>query len=264
MRTVAPKPMTAPAASSRFLVRVLPSVESATQVALGELCDLVAAEPRALVSFATGGTFTAMLQALDRAVSAGRCRLDQVHATHLDEYLGFAPVQHGGMVHELCTACPSLRVLLQRGQFLPVPGEGTAAAIARHEAQLRELGGPRLQFLGIGRNGHVAFNEPGARFDAGFHVTDLAETTRKDAAQRFAPAPVPFRAVTAGIASILAAKRLILCAYGAGKAPAVKAMLEGPIGSDCPASAIRTHRDVLVLLDPAAASGLTNTAVQHG
>ena len=99
--------MTPSAGSQRFLVRVLPSPEAATQIALGELVSLLAQEPRALISFATGGTFTAMLQELDRAVTAQRCRLDDAHATHLDEYLGFSPEQHGGMVHELCAACPS-------------------------------------------------------------------------------------------------------------------------------------------------------------
>lgn len=235
-------------------VRILPSAHAALDLVLGELRALLLAPTPQLLSFATGNTYTAMLQKLDAEVQAGRLRLDRLFATHLDEYLGFGVDQPGGMVHELITACPSLRQLLQQERFLPVPNDGADASLQAHKTRLQQLGGIALQLLGIGRNGHLAFNEPGTPFELGFHRTTLAATTREDARTRFAPAEVPHQAVTSGIADVMSARRLLLCAFGAGKAPAVKAMLRGEVGPHCPASAIRRHGNVLVLLDREAAS----------
>lgn len=238
---------------------MLRNSEAACEVALGELRALAAGPARALVSFATGATFTPMLQWLHGEVVAGRIPLDRLLATHLDEYEGYAPHQPGSMVHELCTACPSLETMLRHGSFLPVPTTGDPDSLAAHEARIQQLGGVALQYLGIGRNGHLAFHEPGVPFDRGLHVAELSATTRDDAVGRFQPAPVPARAVTSGVATILAARRLVLCAFGRGKAAAVRAMLEGEIGPACPASAVRLHGNALVLLDREAASLLTTS-----
>jgi len=235
-------------------VRVFATREGALAVALEELRRTVQRGNEPLVCFATGATFTSMLQRLHAELVAGRVGTNAFHATHLDEYLGFAPTRPGGMVHELEQACPALATMRAAGRFLPVPCDGTRESMLLHEQRLRALGGVRLQFLGIGRNGHLAFNEPGTPFESGFHVTELAATTRQDAAPRFAPNPVPTHAVTSGLATVLGAERLVLCAFGKGKAPAVKAMLDGPVSVQCPASVLRRHPNVLVLLDREAAS----------
>lgn len=235
-------------------VRVFATREGALAVALEELRRTVQRGHDPLVCFATGATFTTMLQRLHTELGARRIAADGFHATHLDEYLGFAPTRPGGMVHELEQACPALTEMRTSGRFLPVPCDGTRESMLLHEQRLRALGGVKMQFLGIGRNGHLAFNEPGTAFESGFHVTELAATTRQDAAPRFAPNPVPTHAVTSGIATILGAERLVLCAFGAGKAPAVKAMLDGPVAVQCPASVLRRHPNVLVLLDREAAA----------
>lgn len=238
-------------------VRILNHAAEAVPLLLAEVETLAARPGRPLLGFATGGTFTAFFRALADELATKRLDASRLVATHLDEYLGFGPERFGGMVHELCEGCPPLRDWLARGAFVPVPHDGAPASIAAHEARLCALGGVQLQFLGIGRNGHLAFNEPGTPFDSGFHVTQLAETTRHDARARFAPDEPPTQAVTSGLATILGAKRLVLCAFGAAKAPAVKAMLQGPIDPACPASLLRRHGDAHVLLDPAAAAELT-------
>ena len=236
-------------------VRLLENPAAALPVLLDEVRALLAKQPRPLLGFATGGTFTAFLQALQLELANGRLAgADTLLATHLDEYIGFPPDGVGGMVHELGTACPHLLHMLARGTFFPVPHDDDAASIRAHEQRLQRAGGVQLQFLGIGRNGHLAFNEPGTAFDSGFHATTLAATTREDARARFRPAEPPTRAVTSGIATILLAKRLVLCAFGKAKAAAVAAMLQGPIDVACPASVVRTHGNVLVLLDREAAS----------
>lgn len=241
-------------------VRVLANAEAAVPILLDEIRRATAqratAKGPALVGFATGGTYTAMLKALGAELDSGRIDARSFVATHLDEYLGYPPERRGGMVHELGTNCPALLAMLRAGTFFPVPHVDADRALRAHEELLQRAGGVKLQFLGIGRNGHLAFNEPGTPFESGFHRTRLAETTREDARARFAPAEPPREAVTSGLATILAADRLVLCAFGAAKAEAVAAMLRGEVSVVCPASVLRQHRNVLVLLDREAAQGL--------
>jgi glucosamine-6-phosphate deaminase len=235
-------------------VRILPDAAEAVPILLDEVRALLAGAGSALLGLATGGTFRPFLRAFAAALAAGQLMgQERLLVTHLDEYLGFPPERQGGMVHELVTCCPPLQHLLRRGAFLPVPHVADPAALAAHEERLARAGGVGLQFLGVGRNGHLAFHEPGVPFDRGFHVAELAAVTRDDARAHFAPAEPPTHAVTSGVATILAARRLLLCAFGRAKAAAVAAMLHGPIEPACPASALRQHGNALVLLDREAA-----------
>ncbi|MBQ3419752.1 MAG: glucosamine-6-phosphate deaminase [Erysipelotrichaceae bacterium] len=112
-----------------------------------------------------------------------------------------------------------------------------------------------IQVLGIGSDGHIAFNEPGTPFDSITHVTDLLEPTIKDNARffDFDMNKVPHQAVTQGIATIMRAKKIILIATGENKAEAVKAMVEGEIQEACPASILQKHDNVVVVVDESAA-----------
>ena len=241
-------------------VRVLEAADAAVSVLLDELRTTIGASSRPLISFATGGTYAAFFRALDAELQSGRIDSAGFIGTHLDEYIAFEPNRRGGMMHELTLRCPALRDMLARGAFFPVPCHGAEGSMRAHEERIERAGGIKLQLLGIGRNGHVAFNEPGAPTDQGFHVTTLADVTRADAAPTFVPDEPPRRAVTAGLGSITGADRVVMCAFGKGKADAVKAMLEGEVGESCPASALRAHPNLLVLLDPEAASSLDVTA----
>ena len=132
------------------------------------------------------------------------------------------------------------------------------AECARYEREVRDAS-ISLQILGIGSNGHIAFNEPGTQFDSITRVVELSEQTRSDNARFFvAGHSVPTRAMTQGIATILAASKLLLVAFGAGKASAVAQAVEGPVSGAVPASAIRLHPNVTVVLDPLASQQLTN------
>lgn len=240
-------------------VRILPTAAHALPLLMDELRGTQLR--RGLLGLATGATFQPFLQALGEELRTGRMRAEELHATHLDEYLGFPPERQGGMVHELGTNCPPLLELLARGRFFPVPHDGEPAALKAHELRVHRAGGVQLQLLGIGRNGHVAFNEPGTPFESGFHVTTLAPTTREDARTRFAPGEPPTHAVTSGLQTVLGARKLVLCAFGKQKAKAVAAMLQGEITTACPASVLRRHTNVLVCLDKEAASELVG---HHG
>lgn len=112
-----------------------------------------------------------------------------------------------------------------------------------------------LQILGIGRNGHIGFNEPGTSFDVKTHVVDLEPSTIDANARFFASRDeVPTQAISMGISEILKSKQILLVAYGKEKAEAVKAMIEGPVTENVPASVLQNHPNVVVIIDEAAAS----------
>jgi glucosamine-6-phosphate deaminase len=128
------------------------------------------------------------------------------------------------------------------------------AAAWEYERTVRALS-VDLQLVGIGRNGHIGFNEPGTPFTSSTHVVTLTAATRRDNAARFGSIrAVPRRAVTQGIATIAAAAQIVLVATGSAKATAVAAALDGPVTSSCPASALRLHPHVTVVADSAALS----------
>lgn len=115
-----------------------------------------------------------------------------------------------------------------------------------------------LQVLGIGSDGHIGFNEPGAPFDSTTHLMELTEQTRSDNARFFENDinKVPTKAITMGLATIMRAKKIVVIATGANKADAVYGMLKGPKTTECPASILQDHADVVVILDKDAASKL--------
>ncbi|MCB9877296.1 MAG: 6-phosphogluconolactonase [Planctomycetes bacterium] len=245
-------------------MQVVANADAAVPLLLSEVRNVLARGNLPLISFATGGTFGAFFRALATEVQQGRISTTEFIGTHLDEYIAYEPQRRGGMVHELTLRCPPLREMLARGTFLPVPCHGAEGSMRAHEERLQRAGGVKLQLLGIGRNGHIAFNEPGTPLDTRFHVTELAESTRLDARSRFVPDEPPKRAVTSGVQTILGGERLVLCAFGQAKAEAVRSMLHGDVSSACPASVLQRHPNALVLLDTEAASLLEGNAAAAG
>ncbi len=128
-----------------------------------------------------------------------------------------------------------------------------------YERAITDAGGIDLQVLGIGRTGHIGFNEPGSSFASLTRVKTLTEQTRLDNA-RFFPSleDVPTHCVTPGLGTIMRAKRLVLLAFGEAKADAVAGAVEGPVTSSLPGSAIQLHQHVTVILDDAAAANLAH------
>jgi glucosamine-6-phosphate deaminase len=117
----------------------------------------------------------------------------------------------------------------------------------RYEREIREAGGLELTFLGLGRNGHIGFNEPGTSFDARTRVVTLTESTRKANADLFPDENVPTHAITMGIATILESKRIVLLVAGNGKETALERLQSREVTTDFPASALSNHADVRVL-----------------
>ena len=126
---------------------------------------------------------------------------------------------------------------------------------ARYDALIASLGGADLQLLGLGRNGHIGFNEPSDSFAAGTHCVELTESTIEANKRFFASADdVPRRAYTMGIGTIMRAKKILVVASGADKAEAVRAVCRGEIKPQVPGSVLQLHPDVIVIADEAAAS----------
>jgi glucosamine-6-phosphate deaminase len=124
---------------------------------------------------------------------------------------------------------------------------------ASYERAIQQAGGIDLLIVGIGANGHIAFNEPGSPFDSRTRAVDLAPQTIANARQHFGTEPVPARAITMGIGTILEARRILLLAAGASKAGAVERALSGPVSESVPASALQLHPHVIAILEETAA-----------
>jgi glucosamine-6-phosphate deaminase len=138
-----------------------------------------------------------------------------------------------------------------------VPESGIAAECARYEAALRAAGGMDLLLLGLGKNGHIAFCEPGSARDSRTRKLALEASTMVEVAKAFdGAASMPRHALSIGIATLLQAREIVLMAFGAGKAQIVARALEGPIGPECPASFLREHPRTTFVLDRASAAGL--------
>lgn len=221
----------------------------------------IKAKPDIVLGVPTGGTPLGMYARLVETFRAGEVDVRRASFFNLDEYVGL-PHEHAQSYHAYMR-----RHLYDQVEdaFTPenlhVP-DGNAGDLQKacesYEAAIRAAGGMDLCMLGIGANGHVAFNEPGCSLASRVRVVRLAERTVLDNARFFAdPATVPRHAMTMGTGTIRDARALILLASGEGKAAAVAAALEGPVTSRCPASIVQLHPRVVFLVDEAAASGLT-------
>ncbi|MGX7233883.1 glucosamine-6-phosphate deaminase [Enterococcus italicus] len=204
------------------------------------------------LGLATGGTPVTLYQ--EMVTSA----LDFSHLTsvNLDEYVGLSgenPQSYRYFMNEhVFNKKPFKETFVPNGQAKDLDEECARYndIIAQHPID--------LQVLGVGRNGHIGFNEPGTSFDVQTHVVALTDSTI-EANKRYFDSieEVPTHALSMGIASILKSKQIILMAFGKEKAAAVAKMIEGPVTEQLPASVLQTHPNVIVIVDEQAASELT-------
>src|SRR6185312_11457533 len=153
---------------------------------------------------------------------------------------------------------PAANVHLPRGD---VPLKQVEAECRRYEADIRAAGGIDLQLLGIGRTGHIGFNEPGSGAESRTRLITLDLVTRKDtAADFFGEENVPREALTMGVATILEAREILILATGEHKAAIVRRAVEGEVDHEVAATFLQTHPDTTALLDRAAAAALTRVA----
>ncbi len=224
---------------------------------------LVRAHPEAVLGLATGSSPLPAYQELARRHRAGTApSYAGVRAFLLDEYVGL-PAGHPQTYRETIFRELTDAVGIPRDRVAspdPTP-EALPSAGQRYEEAIRAAGGVDLQVLGIGADGHLAFNEPGSSLGSATRLKTLTAQTRADNARFFDSADqVPRHVLTQGLGTIQRARRLLLVATGAGKAEAIAAAVEGPVSASCPASVLQLHPRVTILLDEAAAARLERTA----
>jgi glucosamine-6-phosphate deaminase len=238
-------------------VRILNDYKALSLAAAEEVAATLRSRPDAVLLLPTGTTPLVMYRRLAEMHRRAGLSFDRATFFNLDEYLGLPPghpASYRAYMHRnfysLVDADPN-RVHCPNGAA-PDP----EAECERYEAEIRRSGGADLCVLGIGRNGHIGFNEPGAPFDSRTRIVRLAESTRRVNARDFEEGRVSERAITVGMATIFESRRILLLASGANKARAVAAAIEGAISESVPASLLRRHPAATFLLDSEAAAGL--------
>ncbi|WP_173923641.1 glucosamine-6-phosphate deaminase [Agromyces sp. Marseille-P2726] len=241
-------------------VVIVDDEEAAGALVADAIVALIRRKPDAVLGLATGSTPLASYRALASRIADERIDVRGVRGFALDEYVGL-PAGHPESYRSVITR-EVVEPLGLTPELVRVPNGDPASirtAGADYEASLLAAGGVDLQILGIGRTGHIGFNEPGSSLASLTRVKTLTEHTREDNARFFnSPDDVPMHCITQGIGTILRARHLVLLAFGEAKARAVAAAVEGPVSASQPGSAIQLHPHTTVIVDDAAASGLAN------
>jgi glucosamine-6-phosphate deaminase len=205
-------------------------------------------DPRIVLGLPTGRTPVGMYERVVRECTREYHCFSDVTTFNLDEYAG-VPREHPGSYFTYMKQHLFDHVDIDpRNTHIP---DGSAPNLEvecrRYEDEIREAGGIDLMFLGLGRNGHIAFNEPGTPFDARTRVIELTPSTRAANAEFFPDGNVPTHAITMGIGTILDARAIVLLAAGAGKREAVERLRSGAVDESFPASALWKHANVIAL-----------------
>ena len=238
---------------------VCADAHEASVLAADAIEQLVARDPEAVLGLATGSSPLGVYDELARRVGAGTMSLSRASAFLLDEYVGL-PRDHEQSYRSVIHRDLVDRVDLDPGRVLGLDGTAPDLAheCAAYEEAIAAAGGVDLQLLGVGTDGHIAFNEPGSSLASRTRIKTLTGQTRRDNARFFDddPEAVPQHCLTQGIGTILQALHLVLIASGQAKAEAVRQLAEGPVSASWPATALQLHRHATVLVDPEAASRL--------
>lgn len=227
----------------------------------------VAAKPEAVLAVPTGSTPLPMFAELVAWVRQGRLDLSRVHLFTLDEYVGMRPDRQnsltGWLIREFLDPAgidPSRRHLI------PATADDIDRAAAAYEAELAALGGLDLAVVGLGPNGHVAYNEPGADVASRTRVVRLTPDSIEQAAGYWpGEDPVPSHAITMGVATLLEARQIVLIVAGAAKSKILRRALLDPPGEAVPASWLQRAGDrLMVIADEAAARELPESVRAAG
>jgi len=230
--------------------------ESMSVRAAQEMAKLIKTKPDAILGLATGGTPVGMYKILIEMNKEGNLDFSKVTTINLDEYIGLSaqhPKSYRFFMNENLFDHINID---KKNTFLP---NGLAENIEEegkdYDAMIDSLGGTDIQLLGIGKNGHIAFNEPDQDLVAGTHSTKLTESTIKSNARFFNSIDeVPKTAITMGLGQIMKAKKILLLASGKDKAEAIKGLMSGKITTANPSTMLQMHKDVILIADEDAVS----------
>lgn len=242
-------------------VLICPSAEKACALTAQIIADLIRVKPSAVLGLATGRTMEAMYADLCRKHGEGGLDFSLSTTFNLDEYIGIPPSHPQSYRSAMDNALfkhvniNPAKTHLPDGQAKDLDSE-----CARYEREIERCGGIDLQLLGIGTNGHLAFNEPLSSLSSRTRTKSLTPETRKQNGSFFGGADkVPSRAITMGVGTILDSRWCVMLATGSAKASILQQAIEGPVCSVVPASALQMHRRCTIIVDETAASKLQFT-----
>ena len=231
-------------------VIICENYEEVSKEAAKLVAGLVNLKPDCILGLATGSTPLGLYAKMiedhkNNGTSYAECR-----AVNLDEYVGLDINSDQSYVYFMReNLFKSIDIKLENPHIENGKADDTEAECARYNALLGELV-QDVQVLGIGSNGHIAFNEPGTSFDSVTHIVDLAESTIKDNSRLFNSIDeVPRQAFTMGLSNIMNAKKIVILANGEGKAYAIGELVNGEIREEVPATILRNHPDCILICD---------------
>lgn len=232
---------------------VVNNYDEMSRVAADCFAEVLRAKPDCVLGLATGSTPIGMYEKLVEMYKAGTLDFSKANSVNLDEYYPITPDNDQSyryfMNYHLFDKVniDKAKTSVPDGTVAP---EAVDAFCRAYEDKIDALGGIDVQVLGIGRNGHIGFNEPDEELIPITHLTELTPNTIEANSRFFASeADVPKHALTMGIQSVFKAKKILILASGKSKAEAVKAMLAGNISTKCPASLLCLHPDVTLICD---------------
>ena len=232
-------------------VIVTNSYDETCAVIANMIKELVNAKPDAKLGLATGGTPVPIYKKLIEMNKAGEVDFSRVHTVNLDEYCGI-PGTHDQSYRYFMDTNLFDHINIDKKNTFVASGMGDFEANARElEEKVREGGAADLQLLGIGNNGHIAFNEASDHLIAVAHTEKLTESTINATARFFEKKEdVPTMAITMGMGDILAAKKVVLAATGLAKVPAIKGLImDDVITTQNPSTMLKMHEDAVVVID---------------
>jgi glucosamine-6-phosphate deaminase len=240
-------------------LQVYDSINEAGSATAALVIEQLRHKPSSVLGLPTGQTALAIYDALVDLYHAGLADFSQVHTVNLDEYVGLSsrdPRSFRGFMERHLFR--HVNVQADHVHFLDGCAQDAEQECARFERLIARLGGIDLQLLGVGRNGHIGFNEPAHGLQLRTHRVRLQQDTRRANAGSFGGrlSEVPREALSMGMATILQASSIVLVALGGSKAPAVASAFSGRISTDKPVSFLQLHPNVTVIVDRAAGVNL--------
>ena len=207
-------------------------------------------KPNSVLGLATGTSPIDVYKNLIKAYDEGRVSFRQVATFNLDEYIGLEGT-HEQSYRYFMNKYLFNNIDIDKNKTHVLKGTGNYLDYAaQYDDEIASFGGIDLQILGIGSDGHIAFNEPGTPFDSLTHVAELTEQTIRDNSRLFNDiSEVPTKAVTMGLKSIMNARKIVLIATGKNKAQAIYNLLKGPKTEEVPCSILQDHPDCTIYVD---------------
>ena len=234
---------------------VVNNYEELSKVAAKEFSKVIKEKENAVLGLATGGTPVGMYKELIRMYEQKELNFSKTTTVNLDEYIGLNPEHNQSYRYFMNNNLFNHINIDKSNTFVPNGlAEDLEAQCKEYDQKIAELGGIDIQLLGVGNNGHIAFNEPNNELSSGTHIISLTDNTIEANARFFDNIDdVPRKAITMGVGGIMKAKKIILIASGESKAEAIKGIFSGKITTANPATMLQMHRDVTIIVDEAAA-----------